>query len=387
MRGWKAAGCALALILALPVCARAAEPFLTARAVIAIDGRSGEVLYERDAEEPLPPASTTKVMTAILALESGRLEDEFVVSEWAADTPPSKIHLRPGQRMRLHDLLYAVLLNSANDAAVVVAEGVAGSEGAFAARMNAKAQMIGARSAHFENPHGLSAPGHVASARDLALIFRYGLRMPLFREILGTRSIAVPVESEGVHMVALHSHNRLLATYPIPVIGKTGYTRPARRCFVGAASLDGRDVIIALLGASDLWGDARRLLGHVGVGPEEPPVVMADVVPIPHLGRRAKRHPKRSHHPKLHRPHHAARGAAAFGDDEGSGSRFAVQVGPYRNRGTAAAARARLAGRGYGAVQAGSVLRLGAFSNRARAATLASRLRVSGYPSKIVVLN
>src|SRR5438445_398267 len=137
----------------------AAAAYITARAAVIMDAGTGEVVWERNSTDPLPPASTTKVMTAILALESGRLDESFRVSEYAAETPPSGIHLRAGQRMRLKNLLYAVLLNSANDAAEVVAEGLAGSEEVFAARMTARARELGASTAHFANPPGCTAPG------------------------------------------------------------------------------------------------------------------------------------------------------------------------------------------------------------------------------------
>src|SRR5215470_1946477 len=211
--GGRNSGIALVLGLALVQQAQAAGPPLTARAAAIVDATTGEVIWERNGSTPLPPASTTKVLTAILALESGRLDESFRVSANAAETAPSKINLRPGQRMRLKNLLYAVLLNSANDAAEVVAEGLAGSDEAFAVRMNARARELGATTAHFANPHGLTAPGHVASARDLATIFRHGLQIPLFRDILETRSVQVPLESSGVRWISLHSHNRLLSGY------------------------------------------------------------------------------------------------------------------------------------------------------------------------------
>src|SRR5438552_1847060 len=160
-------GVLAAVGLAQGTLASAAGPPLTARAAVVMDAATGEVVWERNASDPLPPASTTKVLTAILALESGRLDDSMRVSVNAAETAPSKINLRPGQRMRLKNLLYAVLLNSANDAAEVVAEGLAGSDDAFATRMNARARDVGATTAHFANPHGLTAPGPVASAPDL----------------------------------------------------------------------------------------------------------------------------------------------------------------------------------------------------------------------------
>lgn len=258
-RWWS--GVALALVASCFVArAEAVELPITARAAIVVDADSGQVLYERDADQALPPASTTKVLTAIIALESGRLDDTLQVSPFAASTAPSKIGMAPGSRARLQDLLYAVLLKSANDAAEVVAEGLGGSQEGFAALMNAKARRIGATNSHFENPHGLTADGHVTSARDLARIFRYGLNIPTFRDILSTRAIDFPVENDGIRMVTVRSHNRLLNGYTYPVIGKTGYTLPAKRCFVGAATGGDREVVIALLGARDLWGDARKLI-------------------------------------------------------------------------------------------------------------------------------
>jgi serine-type D-Ala-D-Ala carboxypeptidase (penicillin-binding protein 5/6) len=366
---------ALAATFLAPELVRAAGPTVTARAAIIMDAATGEVVWERDSTEPLPPASTTKVLTAIVALESGRLDESFRVSADAADTPPSKINLRPGQRMRLRNLLYAVLLNSANDAAEVVAEGLAGSDAEFAALMNARARELGATSAHFVNPHGLTAPGHVASARDLAVIFRHGLRNPLFREILETRSVQVPVESSGVQWVSLHSHNRLLSGYTYTVIGKTGFTRPAKRCFVGAATHDGRELIIALLGARDLWSDAKRLLAYgFGGAQDRPPVVMAGIVPVPSLPRR-----------------HRAKPAAPEGDDDDASAdsriaRYSVRLGPYTSRRQAIATRSKLARRGYTAVVTGRSLRLGSFSTASRAEKLATRLRLTGYNPVVVLL-
>jgi D-alanyl-D-alanine carboxypeptidase (penicillin-binding protein 5/6) len=347
-----------------------AAPGLTARAAVVMDAATGEVIWDRNGSDVLPPASTTKVLTAILALESGRLDDSFRVSSEAAATAPSKINLRAGQHMRLRNLLYAVLLNSANDAATVVAEGLAGSEEAFARRMNARAQELGAATARFRNPHGLTQSGHVASARDLALIFRHGLRLPLFRQMLETRTVQVPVESTRVHWITLRSHNRLLTGYSYPVIGKTGYTRAARRCFVGAATHDNREIIVALLGASDLWGDARRLITF-GFGDvnEKPPVVMAGVLPLGGVGKQPP-----------------ARATAEGDEDDSAASRYTVQLGPYSSRRTAVTTRARLARRGYTAILSGRGLRVGSFSTRSRAQRVATRLRVTGYNTRVVSL-
>ena len=390
--------------------AAAGDPYVTARAAIIVDAASGDTLWERNADAPLPPASTTKVMTAILALESGRLDDWFTVSSNAAETSPSKIGLRPGERMALGDLLYAVLLNSANDAATVVAEGLAGSEDDFAARMNAKARSLGARNSHFVNPHGLTAEGHVSSARDLAKIFRYGLQLTEFREILETPRIKVPVESRRVHAIGLHSHNRLLTGYVHRVIGKTGYTRPAGRCFVGAASDGGREVVIALLGATDLWGDARRLVAHAfGEPSEAPTVVMASA-----RGQRittegdeevVERFRKSGVHVATARSHGRHGKTTATRSKTGAkkssakrstkthrngsvetdaGKRYAVRLGPYSTRRAAETARDRLARSGYRAQVVGQALVVGSAGERARADQLASGLRLKGYRPTIV---
>lgn len=366
---WTTATIVLAMALVVPAVARAEGPYLTARAAILMDAASGQVLWEDDADVPLPPASTTKVMTAILALESHRLSESFRVSAAAAGAAPSSIGLQPGQRMELRDLLYALMLNSANDAAEVIAEGLAGSQAAFADRMTARARALGARSASFENPHGLTAPGHVASARDLAVLFRHALGLPLFRDVLGTRAIRVPVEASRVRWVSLRSHNRLLTGHAYPVIGKTGYTRAARRCFVGAASRGDREIIVALLGSTDLWGDAKRLLAYgFGEAAEQPPVVMAG-------GRPSSR---------------ARRRAVAEGDDEPPAdpriARYAVRLGPFASRQAAVASRARLARRGYTAAVAGRSLHVGSFTSHKRAEQVATRLRRSGYHPIVVML-
>lgn len=363
-------------VLCAHTLAAAADPALTARAGIVMDAATGEILWERNAAVPLPPASTTKVMTAILAVESGRLDERLRVSGAASQVSPSKINLRPGQRMQLRNLVYALLLNSANDAALVVAEGLGGSQAAFAAQMNRRAEELGAQTAHFTNPHGLTAPGHVASARDLALIFRQALHMPLLREILGTRTIRVPVEATRVQWISLRSHNRLLVGHTYPVIGKTGYTRAARRCFVGAASQEGRELIIAVLGSSDLWGDARRLFAHgFGSGAERAPVVTASGA-LPNQRLLAVPSPPSSE-----------------GDDEAPAeverpvrSRYTVQLGPYATRKTALTTRSRLAKRGYTTSLTGRGLRLGSFSSRRRAQRLATRLRATGYHATVVAM-
>ena len=368
----------------------AADPSVTARAAIIVNAGTGEAIWEKNADAPLPPASTTKILTAILAIESGRLDERLPVSVEASEVAPSKIGLRPGERMELRDLLYAVLLNSANDAATVVAEGIAGSESAFAVRMNAKAASLGARNSHFVNPHGLTADGHVSSARDLAKIFRYGLQLDTFREILETPRIRVPLESRRLEFVSLHSHNRLLEGWTHRVIGKTGFTRPAGRCFVGAATADGHEVIIALLGSRDLWGDARRLFAHAF---DEP----AGVAPLLTASRH---HGRGSHAPVVTTEGDEdlttrfRRGGVHLASVERPGAkpestgdvaeRYTVRLGPYASHREATKAQRGLASKGYRARVVGQALLLGDFSSRNRADRLAKNLQLKGYHPTIV---
>jgi D-alanyl-D-alanine carboxypeptidase (penicillin-binding protein 5/6) len=251
---------------------------VTAKAAILVDNQTGVILWQRNPDLPLPPASTTKVVTAMLALQSGRLDDSLAVTAQAAQAPPSKISLRPGWRMRLRDLVYAVLLNSANDASVVIAEGLSGSIGDFADRMNAQARLLGATNTHFVNPNGLPAANHYSTVRDLATMFSHAMRDPLFASIVNTKTTTVVPTLGSSRIITLRTHNRLLlGNYRIHVVGKTGWTIAAKKCFVGAATADGRELIVAVMGSTDLWGDLKRLL-EFGFSESNAPLPEADVV-------------------------------------------------------------------------------------------------------------
>ena len=313
-------------------------PSITAKAALVMDADSGTVLWERNADEELPQASTTKVMTAILALESGSLGRSYPASPEACQVSPSKVNLLPGQRLNLEDLVYAILLNSANDASIVIAESLAGSVPEFADRMNARARQLGALHTHFENPHGLTADGHYSTARDLATIFRHALTVPKFRSIIGTKSVIVPVENDS-RMIALHSHNRLLEGYRVPVIGKTGYTLPAKKCFVGAGTLDGREVIVSVLGSRDLWGDTKRLF-EFGFGDSMPPAPLLQHATLRPGVRTGARHP-------THASKHGAGRQAAQPDT--SQGRYAIRVGTFQQVERAQRLQHALGRRGYDA--------------------------------------
>jgi D-alanyl-D-alanine carboxypeptidase (penicillin-binding protein 5/6) len=233
-----------------------------------MDAATGRILYQKEPDLRLPPASTTKVATAILALESGRsLSQTLTVSKEATRVPASKLYLRPGQSVTIEELLYGIMLASANDASIVLAEGIGGSVERFTELMTKKAHQIGATNTHFTNPHGLTAADHYSTARDLAMIFRYAMKNPRFREIVQTKfssvSTTAMVRKKLVpRRISVRNHNRLLWGYEGALGGKTGYTFAAQKCFVGAVQRNGATLIIAILGARDQWGDTKRLLEY-----------------------------------------------------------------------------------------------------------------------------
>jgi D-alanyl-D-alanine carboxypeptidase (penicillin-binding protein 5/6) len=235
---------------------------VTAKAAVVIDDRTGDVLFARNPNLRLPPASTTKLLTAIVALEYGELGRAVPVSRYATTMQPSKIWLRAGWRMNLEDLLYATLLNSANDASVALAEGVAGSVPEFAILMNATARALGAEHSNFVNPNGLPAAEHYSTVFDLAKIMRHVARNPRLRDVLSTPTKVIRPRQGSSRSIALRSHNRFLRRRDVPVIGKTGYTREAKRCFAGLASDGQREVIVAMLGSNQLWPDLERLVDY-----------------------------------------------------------------------------------------------------------------------------
>jgi D-alanyl-D-alanine carboxypeptidase (penicillin-binding protein 5/6) len=260
---------------------------LTARAAVLMDAATGKILYQKDADLRLPPASTTKVATAILTLESGRkLSERLTVSKTATRVPASKLYLRPGQTLTIEDLLYAILLASANDASMVLAEGIGGSVEHFADMMTKKAHEIGANNSHFTNPHGLTAPDHYSTARDLAILFRYALRNPTFREVIQTKISSVNsstmVRKKTVaRRISVRNHNRLLWNFDGAIGGKTGYTLAAQKCFVGAVIRNGVTLIVSILGARDQWGDTKKLLEY---GFDNYPLLKAGGVQTPSRG-------------------------------------------------------------------------------------------------------
>jgi D-alanyl-D-alanine carboxypeptidase len=242
------------------------RPTISARAAVVVSPDNGRLLYAKSPHRRLPPASTTKVLTTLLALESLDLNGKVTVSRSAANTEPSRIGFKPGERLYVQDLLYAIMLKSGNDAAEVAAESVGGSVFGFARLMNAKARQLGASNSQFRNPHGLPDDAHYSTAYDLALIFSHAMGNPVFAEIVRTRKAALRIESsvqpDQWRLVRVNNTNRLLASYRGASGGKTGYTRKAKRCFVGEAQRGPVRLVVAVLGSNRRWSDVKKLFEY-----------------------------------------------------------------------------------------------------------------------------
>jgi len=213
---------------------------INARSAIVMDFDTGRVLYEKNAYQKRPMASTTKVMTAIVALENGNLDDIVTVSRNAASIHGSLMHLSAGEKLTLRELMYGLLLCSGNDAAIAIAEHIGGSVDGFCEMMNKKAKEIGAVNTNFTTPHGLDETGHYSTAYDMALITRYALNIPVFNEIVKTTSIQI-----GNRF--LSNTNEMLTSYQGADGVKTGYTGKAGRCLITSATRDGRRFISVVL--------------------------------------------------------------------------------------------------------------------------------------------
>lgn len=229
-------------------------PALSAPSAILADAVTGQVLYSQDADAPRPPASTTKIMTALLVLERGVLTETVRIPA-NIQMPGTSAALQPGETLTLEDLLYGLLLPSGNDAALALARHISGSEEAFVAAMNARATELGLTHTHFANPHGLDDPGHVSSAADLLALTREALRHPIFARIVATSSY-----STRGHV--WENRNQLLGHYPGADGVKTGTTAAAGECLVATATREGHRLIAVVLGSNDRYADATALLDY-----------------------------------------------------------------------------------------------------------------------------
>ncbi|MEL7623263.1 MAG: serine hydrolase [Clostridiales bacterium] len=232
------------------------------KAYAVIDGAGGQLLYAQECYEPLPPASTTKVLTAITALDSAASVEQLItVSARAAKTGEATVHLRENDVLTLEELLYGAMLESGNDACVAIAEGLAPSEEEFVARMNLKAFTLGAYRTRFYNTNGLPDPLHVTCAADLALIARYALANPTFAEIVKTQNHTM-TWVEPQRKLRLKNLNLLLWLDERITGVKTGSTKAAGRCLVGSIDIDGRQLIGVVLNSQDRYRDMQALFSH-----------------------------------------------------------------------------------------------------------------------------
>ncbi|MDI3317303.1 MAG: D-alanyl-D-alanine carboxypeptidase family protein [Bacillota bacterium] len=222
-------------------------PPVEAPGYVVMDEATGQVLAERQGDVPRPPASITKILTALVVLERSRPDDRVTVSRQASEVQGSRVYLSEGSTFTVRQLLLALMLASANDAAVALAEHVAGSEAAFARLLDQRAAQLGARTAHFVNASGLPAPGHVASPLDMAVIARAALRNPAFRQLVSVKEADIPW-NHGDGPRHLVNHNRLLFLHPDVVGVKNGYTVEAGQTLVLAVRRGTREILVVTMG-------------------------------------------------------------------------------------------------------------------------------------------
>lgn len=219
-------------------------------ASITINADTREILFGENYTTPLPIASTTKIMTAVIAIENASAQDVFTVSEKAQNQEGSSVYLRKGEKLTARELLLALMLNSGNDAAMVIAENVGGSEEGFVNMMNEKAKELGCRNTNFENPSGLPSDRHFSTAYDMAIIMAYAMQNDFFMEIVSQKEHRIETESTTTY---LKNHNKLLWQYEYCTGGKTGYTKDAGRCLVSCSEKDGKSIVCVTLNRSDDW--------------------------------------------------------------------------------------------------------------------------------------
>ncbi len=251
------------------------KPLVAAEAAVLIDVASGRVLFAKNPEKRLYPASTTKILTALVVLDQADPDEPVTTSKAAASIGGSSIYLTEGEVLSVGDLLQGLLLASGNDAAVALAEHVAGTVEDFALLMNRAALALGANDSNFRNPHGLHDPAHFTSAHDLALMTRAGLsKYPMFRETVAKRASVIPWPDREWDR-ALYNHNRLLWRYEGADGVKTGYTRNAGNCLVASATRAGWQLAAVILESGDHYQDAERIFDY-GFGTYSPGVVAAE---------------------------------------------------------------------------------------------------------------
>lgn len=234
---------------------------IPAHSILLKELRSGRILFKHEAEKRLSPASLTKIMSALIILEKGHLDDLATVSRNAAKAPKTHLRLKVGQVFRLSDLLKAMMMVSANDACLTAVEHVGGDEVQFVTWMNDKAASLGLSGTHFSNGCGFDGPDHYSTAEDLAKLSEVAMKNAVFRELVREeRGIITPVS--GYRAYVLHNTNRLLGRIPGVEGVKTGFTSKAGRCLVAKVSQNGSDLLLVILNSNRRWNTAKSLIDY-----------------------------------------------------------------------------------------------------------------------------
>ena len=233
---------------------------VSARCAVALDSRSKVVLYEKNAYELVPMASTTKIMTALVALKYGNLDRKIEISNKAATIKGSTVGFKKGEQISLKELVYGLMLRSGNDAAIAIAEGISGSVEEFAKLMNEYAGEIGVVNTHFQTPHGLDKDEHYSTAYDLAMVTAKAKTNQLFNEIVKTKD----VDGKALGFTrSYHNINKILWQMPEANGVKTGYTGKAGKCLVSSANIQGTDVIVVVLNCTERWKESIEIFEYV----------------------------------------------------------------------------------------------------------------------------
>jgi len=236
-------------------------PVLSAQGVLAVDLTSGISLYEKNSDSPLLPASTTKIVTALVALDTFPL-DQILTVPIGVNVDGQKMGLYRGEQMKVEDLLYGLLVYSANDAAETFAQNYVGGYDAFIAAMNNKAQELSMTNSHFDNPIGLDSDGQRSTARDLVRVSEVAMRNPEFAKIVGTKEVQLK-DYSGKISYDLKNVNQLLGSVPGVVGVKTGWTENARENLVTYITRDNHNIMIVLLGSQDRFGETKELIDWI----------------------------------------------------------------------------------------------------------------------------
>ena len=233
---------------------------VNARCAIAMDSKTKQVLFEQNADEIVPMASTTKILTALIAITQGNLDKEVTISKNASSIRGSKVKYAAGEKIKLRELLYGLLYKSGNDAAIAIAEDIGGSIEGFANIMNDYARSLGLINSHFESPHGLDSPKHYTCAYDLALLTTKAMENKTFCEICGTKTI---LKDNSGFTRDYNNINKILYKIPEANGVKTGYTGQAGKCLVSSIKHAGRNIVIVVLNCSDRWNVTEQIYKYV----------------------------------------------------------------------------------------------------------------------------